>query len=45
MSGNRSVLVTGSTGGQGGAVARRILDNGWGYAPLSASGSVARRTS
>ncbi|MER5430155.1 NmrA/HSCARG family protein [Streptomyces sp. NPDC002588] len=26
---DKTVLVTGATGGQGGAVARRLLDNGW----------------
>ncbi|SHF92994.1 NmrA/HSCARG family protein [Streptoalloteichus hindustanus] len=29
MSNKKSVLVTGATGGQGGAVARRLLDRGW----------------
>ncbi|WP_371782724.1 NmrA/HSCARG family protein [Streptosporangium subroseum] len=29
MSNKKTVLVTGATGGQGGAVARRLLDNGW----------------
>lgn len=29
MSNNKTILVTGATGGQGGAVARRLLDSGW----------------
>ncbi|WP_319700922.1 NmrA/HSCARG family protein [Streptomyces sp. ME19-01-6] len=29
MSNKKAALVTGATGGQGGAVARRLLDNGW----------------
>ncbi|MGY0060501.1 NmrA/HSCARG family protein [Streptomyces sp. LZ34] len=29
MPNTKTVLVTGATGGQGGAVARRLLDNGW----------------
>ncbi|MDP9847476.1 NmrA/HSCARG family protein [Streptosporangium lutulentum] len=35
MSNKKTVLVTGATGGQGGAVARRLLDNGWAVRALT----------
>ncbi|WP_436842215.1 SDR family NAD(P)-dependent oxidoreductase [Streptomyces virginiae] len=34
MPNNKTVLVTGATGGQGDAVARSLLDNGWGVRAL-----------